>query len=120
MTTPSPRASARGFPNLPPIFDYSDRTETLRAIYEAVQLHTKGKFNVVGEVTLAANSTTTDVTDDRAGNESFFGFMPKTANAAAEIGAGSMFVSSQGKQTFQISHANNAQIDRTFTFVLLG
>ncbi|NQU72042.1 MAG: hypothetical protein HQ514_15925, partial [Rhodospirillales bacterium] len=46
MTSPTPRELARGFPTLPPIFDFSDPIETLRSIHDAVQLHAQGKFNV--------------------------------------------------------------------------
>jgi hypothetical protein len=45
-------------------------------------------------------------------------FMPTTANAAAELAT--MFVSSRGKQTFTITHANNGQTDRTFKYVVIG
>jgi hypothetical protein len=44
--------------------------------------------------------------------------MPTTANAAAEMDG--MFVSSRGKQTFTITHANNSQSDRTFKYVVIG
>jgi hypothetical protein len=44
--------------------------------------------------------------------------MPTTANAAAEIGNGTIYVSSRGKQTATITHANNSQTDRTFAYAL--
>lgn len=80
----------------------------------------QGKLMNTGSVTLTANVASTTVTDARAGLQSFIGFMPQTANAAAEIGAGTMYVATQGKQTFTITHANNAQTDRTFRYCLLG
>lgn len=78
-----------------------------------------GKINSVGEVTLAANESSTTVSDERAGDESVIQFMPMTANAAAEIGAGGFFVSATAKKSFTITHANNAQTDRTFRYVIL-
>ena len=117
MTTPTPRQLARGFPTLPPIFDFSDPIETLRAIFDAVQLHNRGKFNVTGTLTLAANQTTTTITDTRVGPNSFIQLMPTTENAGGEVG---WWISSRGKQTFEITHANDSRTDRTFTFVILG
>lgn len=80
----------------------------------------QGHLNNVGSVTLTANATSTTVTDTRAGNNSFIGFMPTTANAAAEIGGGTLFVSTRGKQQFTITHANAVSVDRTFTYSILG
>ena len=68
-------------------------------------------FNA-GSVTLTASTATTVVSDRRAGVDSVITFMPKTANAAAEIGAGSMYVSARGDESFTITHASNAQTDR--------
>jgi hypothetical protein len=77
-----------------------------------------GKLNATGTVTLTASSATTAVTDNRAGGESVILFMPTTANAAAELST--MYVSARAKQAFTITHANNAQTDRTFSYVILG
>lgn len=80
----------------------------------------QGHLNNTGSITLTANVASTTVTDARAGANSFIGFMPQTVNAAAEIGAGTLYVATQGKQTFTITHANNAQADRTFRYTILG
>lgn len=80
----------------------------------------QGHLQNTGIITLNAGQTSTVVTDDRVGSNSFIEFMPRTANAAAERRNGTMFVSSQSKQTFTISHANNAQTDRTFVYTILG
>ena len=79
-----------------------------------------GKINATGSVTLTASAASTAVTEDRAGDDSVILFMPTTANAASEQAAGGMYVSSRGKQTFTITHANNAQSDRTFEYVVIG
>ena len=79
-----------------------------------------GKINSTGTVTLTASAATTVVTEDRTGATSVILFMPTTANAAAEQAAGGMFVSSRGKQTFTITHANNSQADRTFDYIVIG
>lgn len=79
-----------------------------------------GKINATGSVTLTASAASTAVTEDRAGDDSVILFMPTTANAASEQAAGGMYVSSRGKQTFTITHANNTQSDRTFEYVVIG
>lgn len=79
-----------------------------------------GKINATGSVTLTASAASTVVTEDRAGDDSVILFMPTTANAAAEQAAGGMYVSSRGKQTFTIAHANNAQTDRTYDYIVIG
>lgn len=70
-------------------------------------------------VTLAVSAATTVVSDQRVREQSAVFFTPTTSNAAAEIGNGTMYVSSKGSKTFTITHANNAQADRTFDYVVL-
>lgn len=89
-----------------------------RDVFEVVNSLRDGKVNSTGSVTLAANAATTTVADLRAGQDSVILFMPITANAAAA--AGGMHVSTRAKQSFTITHANNAQTDRTFGYVVLG
>jgi len=40
--------------------------------------------------------------------------------AAAEQAAGQMFISSRPRGSFTVTHRNNAQIDRTFSFECTG
>ncbi len=89
-----------------------------RQIAEVVNRTIDGKLNSTGSVTLTASATSTVVAEARSGPDSVVLFMPTTANAAAELAT--MFVSSRGKQTFTITHANNAQTDRTFKYVVIG
>lgn len=79
-----------------------------------------GKTQNIGSVTLTDSSATTVVADLRVGVHSVIVFMPTTANAAAEVGAGGMYISSRGDSTFTITHANNAQTDRDFEYVVVG
>ena len=87
---------------------------------EVIRQIMDGKTNNRGTFTLTASTTTTAAIDARCGANSVVLFMPTTANAAAEIGAGTIYVSSTGKQTFTVTHANNAQTDRTFKYVIVG
>ena len=106
-----------GFPGVTPA-GVSDANT--RALYEAVNRAGTGKINATLCVTLTANQSTTAVSDARLGSNSFIGFCPLTVNAAAEIGAGTLYVSSQGKKTATLTHANNGQTDRTFRLLIIG
>lgn len=97
----------------------STGTATPRDIAEAVNNIFAGRLDAVGEVTLTHGTTTTAVTDIRCTKNSCVILSPITANGAAEIGAGGMYISTYGDGTFTITHANNAQTDRTFRYVVL-
>lgn len=102
-----------------PYFD-PDEVRHRRMLAQWAREANQGHLQNIGTVTLSANVATTTVTDRRVGAFSFIGFMPTTANAAAEIGAGTMYVSSRSAEAFTITHANNAQVDRTFVYCILG
>ena len=113
----------------PDVDDYSDNyPKLLRSVVRIIRNIMQGKTNNAYSVTLTANAASTVVSMSREdiGPLSTILFMPLTANAAAEIGAGTMYVSaitidlSADTQTFTITHANNAQNDRTFRFVVTG
>jgi hypothetical protein len=91
-----------------------------RDVASVVNLMLDGKTNATGTFTLSASTTTTSVTDVRAGTNSVINFTPTTANAAAEVGAGGMFISARADSSFTITHANNSQSDRTFIYTIIG
>lgn len=109
--------NARSKISIPPQF-LPDDPEWKRKVGSWILEANQGNLNNTGTVTLTANAGTTVVTERRAGEFSFLGFMPTTANAA--VAQQTMYVSAQGKQTFTITHTNNAQADRTFTYCILG
>jgi hypothetical protein len=86
----------------------------------ALQQLAAGRSNAAGSVTLAAGATSTVVSADNCAPQSSVFLFPKTANGAAALAAGTSFINSVGKQSFTISHANNAQTDRSFFYVCLG
>lgn len=104
----------------PGVFPNADSDSHRRQVSNVVNNLLRGRLNNIEDVTLTASVATTVVTDERVTVQSFIGFMPKTANAAAELAAGTMYVSSIGNGTFTITHANNAQTDRTFTWMVTG
>lgn len=95
-----------------------------RRLSSVVNTILQGKINAVTTVTLTAGTTTTTITDARITSKSFIGLTPTTANAAAAIPT--TYISSQmtGTGTTQgtatITHANNAQTDRTFNILIIG
>ena len=91
-----------------------------RQVAEVVNRALDGGINATGSVTLTASAASTVVADKRLSATSFFALMPTTANASAEAGNGTIYVSSQGKQTLTLTHANNGQTDRTYRYVILG
>ena len=111
-------AQAVGIQSVP--VDWADSVEHRRRLATALNAMLDGKSNGIGSVTLTASQATTVVTDRRVGTSSVISFMPTTANAAAEVGAGGMYVSSRGDGTFTITHANNAQSDRDFEYAIQG
>lgn len=115
------------FPNVPEYHD--DHTSLLQKMVKVVQNTMLGKTNNAFSVTLTANasSTVVSIPKDSIGQSSVIHFMPQTANAAAEQAAGTMYVSSRSiatgsdaNSTITITHANNAQTDRTFGYTITG
>ena len=86
--------SANTRSSLPPPF-LLDINEWKRAIGSWALEVNQGHIANTGIVTLTVNAQSTTVTDARAGAFSFIGFMPTTANAATEYGAGVLFVSTR-------------------------
>ena len=103
---------------------WHDTNEWLRKVAEGVNRLADGKVASNSTVTLTANAATTVVKDFRVGKDSVILFMPLTANAAAEQGNGTMYVTAANiaprSDQFTITHANNAQTDRDFRYIVLG
>lgn len=96
-------------------------TETdLKKIVLAIQQLAAGRSNAVGKVTLATSASTTTVTDKNCAAGSTPILTPTTANAATELGNGTMYVSAVANGSFTITHANSATTGRTFLYALLG
>ena len=106
---------------VPPL-DLDDADQHRRQLAQSNSLLMFGKSNNVIDVTLTASAASTTVTDARLGVHTGCLFMPKTANASAEIGNGTIYVSDTGRVngSVVITHANNSQTDRTFKMVLVG
>ena len=111
------------FPNYPGCpQDGANDAAHRRQIARTANLAIQGKANNKGEITLTANAASTTVTDSRASFFSTIVFEPLTANAAAELYGGTMYVTEANhlKGSFVITHANDANADKTFRYVILG
>ena len=107
----------------PPRFqDIDDASNYMRRMWESLQATRRGKIECVTSLTLTAGAATTTLTDFRLSPQSVVVFDPKTANAAAEIYGGTMYVltANRGDGSWIVTHANNAQVDRTFQVAILG
>lgn len=98
-----------------------DRNEKdLTKLTLAINELASGRSNATGTVTLTAGAATTTATAPTCAAGSVPMLAPATANAATELGNGTLYISTVGKGSFTIAHANNGQSDRTFLFVCLG
>lgn len=81
-----------------------------------------GRANAIDELTLTANVASTTYKHPLLTYYSCIDFMPMTANASAEIGAGTIYVAQATMKNGEcvITHANNAQADRTFRVKIDG
>lgn len=105
----------------PPEFE-PDEKEHRRKISRAVGTAMGGGLNVNLDVTLTANATSTTITDARLSYFRAAHFDPMTANASAEQGNGTIYITQANrlKGSFVVTHANNAQADRTFRVTIIG
>lgn len=94
--------------------------EHLRLLADALNGILDGRQNNIGTFTLTSAAASTDVADRRVGTDSVVTWMPTTGNAAAEVGNGTIYVSAVTAGQFTVTHANNAQTDRTFKYEVTG
>lgn len=104
------------------ITSFSTATLVMRRLYDMLQQFRKGKIECVVELTLTASVASTVLSDIRLSPQSVIHFDPKTANAAAEIANGTLYVTTANRTNgvFTITHANNAQADRHYQVSIIG
>lgn len=104
----------------------SNLPEWCRRISQTLNGAMSGRTNNTDQVTLTANasSTTVNLARGRLAENSLILFDPLTANAATELAAGTMYILNSNRSvtnaTFTITHANNAQTDRSFRYAIVG
>ena len=92
----------------------------LSGVRDVVNNIMRGKINATLDVTLAVSTASTTVSDARIGGSCGIYLMPLSANAAAEIGNGTIWWGPPGNQTVTLNHASNAQADRSFRLLIIG
>jgi hypothetical protein len=92
----------------------------LKKIVLAIQQLAAGRSNAVGTVTLATGSAMTVVIDKNCAAGSTPLLTPTSANAATEVGNGTMYVTAVANGSFTITHANSPTAGRTFLYALHG
>jgi hypothetical protein len=99
-----------------PIPTEQDPFKIVRAVRELFE----GRSNAVGVLTLTANAASTTVTAANCGVGSTVLLTPTSAQAATEVGNGTIYVSTVANGSFTLTHANNSQTGRTFLYAALG
>jgi hypothetical protein len=97
-----------------------DSVQHRRLIAQWMREAHQGHLGNIGTVTLGTGVAATSVVDFRVGPNTYIDFMPTTANAAAELAAGGMWVSSRSAEGYTITHANTTTADRAFVYCVLG
>lgn len=93
-----------------------DPRETATAINQVIN----GKINSVSTVTLNAGATTTTVHDPLVSKSSVFVFSAQTAHAAAIAQPYVLPANITDDFSYIITHANDANVDKTFGVAILG
>lgn len=91
---------------------------TPRALAESINRIVDGRLESYGTVTLTAGATTTTFTNQNISRNSVVILSPRTSNAAAAVAT--TFVSTVADGSVTFTHANNAQVDRTFGVAWIG
>lgn len=88
----------------------------------AVGLLFQGKANNTGTLTLTANAASTELSDPRLTTNSVVLFDPLTANAAAELAAGTLYTLTANRNhlVWTVTHANGVSTDRTFRYMIVA
>lgn len=87
-------------------------------IVQAIIQLVEGRHNASGRVTLTPGATTTVVRHPNCSKDCEPQYSARTANAAAALAT--MYISSVEQGQFTFTHANNAQVDRTFGYTVTG
>jgi 2-methylaconitate cis-trans-isomerase PrpF len=77
-----------------------------------------GRGNHAGSFTCALSVATTVVKAANCGAASQIMLTPTTANAATELGNGTIYVSAKAAGQFTVTHANSATTGRTFDYAI--
>lgn len=86
----------------------------------SLQQLASGRSNATGTFTCTTSAATTTVTNENCAEGSHISITPTTANAGAEMGAGTIYISATANGSFTVTHANSATASRTFSYAIIG
>lgn len=86
---------------------------------EATRQAQQGHLNCTVKGTLTPNASSTTFVAQTCSNNSAILPCPLTADAAAALASGALWFVPAPRQ-FTVNHPNNAQVDKTFVFVIIG
>jgi len=92
--------------------------KNLWTIVQAIIQLVTGRHNAGGICTLTANAASTVVSQPNCSKDCFPQITAMTANAAAALAT--TYVSAVNQGSFTLTHANNAQTDKKFYFLVTG
>lgn len=96
-----------------------EETSVRRIVQAIIELVT-GRQNSVGDVTLTAGAASTVVPFPNCSKDCRVFLFPQTANAAAALATTFILRANIVQKQFTITHANNGQTDKTFSFLCIG
>lgn len=102
---------------LVPLDGLDERTHTI-LLAQTLNKVLGGRANNVGTLTLTANVASTTVLDNQFESSMVPVLIATTANAATATA--NVYVSARANGSFTLTHANNAQVDRTFLYIRWG
>jgi len=116
--------TVRPFLHLPPPATFSNLADVsayTRRVWDALFRLRQGKIESVTEFQLAPSATTTALNYQGLSPQSVVIFDPKTAAAATELAAGTMYVltANRGNDTWTVTHSNGSS-PRVFQVAILG
>jgi hypothetical protein len=83
--------------------------------------HTFPSGNNGGSITLDASQASTTFSNTNVTANSYIVLFPTSANAAADVAAGNVYVSAKTVGTsFTVTHPNNANVDKTFDYLMFN
>jgi hypothetical protein len=100
-------------------FPQTGETST-RKIIQSIQELWQGRSNAGGQFTCALSESETVVRAPNCGLSSRVFVSPRHANAAAELAAGTCYVSAVAQGQFTFTHDNSVVDDRTFDYEVRG
>lgn len=100
--------------------DRTDDPSLPSRLYEMLEQILNGRTRNTAEVTLTANSDTTTVLRPLFESHQVVVLVPQSASAAAELAAGTTYISARSNGQFTITHANSADSTRVFGLIFVG